>query len=84
MEKNGCYAQNLSKIVNILNYIGFLFIPVISAENNLNLSQIALVFAIMKLPYLVNIIVGNLGDRFNKKTLISIILTAMSSCYVIL
>ena len=71
-------------LVNILNYIGFLFIPVISAENNLNLSQIALVFAIMKLPYLVNIIVGNLGDRFNKKTLISIILTAMSSCYVIL
>ena len=46
--------------VSLLNYVGFLFIPIISIENNLNLSQIAIVFAVMKLPYLINIFIGKL------------------------
>lgn len=47
-------------LVSLLNYVGFLFIPIVSIENNLNLSQIAIVFAVMKLPYLINIFIGKL------------------------
>ena len=43
-------------LTNFLNYTSFLFIPIVAAENNLSLSQIALVFAAMKLPYIVNIL----------------------------
>ncbi|MEI8090873.1 MAG: hypothetical protein WCG98_01045 [bacterium] len=41
-------------IFNILNYIGFIFIPIAAAKNNLTLSQIAIVFAAMRLPYVMN------------------------------
>lgn len=71
-------------LTNLLNYIGFLFIPIVSIENNLNLSQIALVFAVMKAPYLMNIIVGNLGDKYDKKLLIAMILITISTCYTLL
>lgn len=71
-------------LVSLLNYVGFLFIPIVSVENNLNLSQIAIVFAVMKLPYLINIFIGKLGDKYNKKLLISIILIFMSVFYVLL
>jgi hypothetical protein len=42
-------------LTNFLNYASFLFIPIISAENYLSLSQIALVFAAMRFPYIVNV-----------------------------
>jgi hypothetical protein len=42
-------------LTNFLNYTSYLFIPIVAAENNLSLSQIALVFAAMKLPYVVNV-----------------------------
>jgi MFS family permease len=71
-------------LVNLLNYIGFLFIPIVSIENNLNLSQIAIVFAVMKLPYLITIFIGKLGDKYNKKLLISIILVFISLFYIFL
>jgi hypothetical protein len=35
--------------------MSFLFIPIVAAENNLSLSEIAIVFAAMKLPYIVNV-----------------------------
>jgi len=71
-------------LVSLLNYVGFLFIPIVSIENNLNLSQIAIVFAVMKLPYLINVFIGKLGDKYNKKLLISIILVFMSIFYILL
>jgi MFS family permease len=71
-------------LVTLLNYVGFLFIPIIAIENHLTLSQIAIVFAVMKIPYLVNIFIGKLGDKYNKKLLISIILIFMSMFYVLL
>lgn len=60
-------------LVNFINYIAFLFIPLIALEHNLSLSEIAILFAVMRLPYLINILVGNLGDKYNKKILISIL-----------
>ncbi|MDR2541663.1 MAG: MFS transporter [Candidatus Peribacteria bacterium] len=71
-------------LVNLLNYVGFLFIPIVAVANNLSLSQIAIVFAVMKTPYLINIFTGKLGDKYNKKLLISVILLFMSVFYVLL
>ena len=67
---------------NFLNYISFLFIPIVAAENNLSLSQIALVFAAMKLPYIVNVFAWNFWDKYSKKLLISIIFVLMSFLYI--
>ena len=71
-------------LTNFLNYTSFLFIPIVAAENNLSLSQIALVFAAMKLPYIVNILAWNFWDKYSKKLQISIILVLMSFLYVAL
>ena len=71
-------------LTNFLNYTSYLFIPIISLENNLSLSQIALVFAAMKLPYIVNVFAWKFWDKYSKKLLISIILVLMSFLYVAL
>ena len=70
--------------VNFLNYTGFLFIPIVAMENSLSLSQIALVFAAMRLPYVVNIFIWRFGDKYSKKLLISIILVLISFLYIAL
>jgi MFS family permease len=71
-------------LVSLLNYVGFLFIPIVAVANQLNLSQIAIIFAVMRIPYLINIFAGKLGDKYNKKLLISMILIFMSFFYVLL
>ena len=71
-------------LTNFLNYTSYLFIPIVAAENNLSLSQIAIVFAAMKLPYVVNIFTWKFWDRYSKKLIISIILVLMSFLYVVL
>ena len=69
---------------NFLNYTWFLFIPIVAAENNLSLSQIAIVFAVMKLPYIINVFIWKVGDKYSKKLLISIILVIISFLYIAL
>ena len=71
-------------LTNFLNYTSYLFIPIIAAENNLSLSQIAIVFAAMKLPYIVNVFTWKLWDKYSKKLLISIILVLISFLYIAL
>ncbi len=71
-------------LTNFLNYTSYLFIPIVAAENNLSLSQIAVVFAAMKLPYIVNVFTGKFWDKYSKKLLISIILVSISFLYVAL
>lgn len=71
-------------LTNFLNYTSYLFIPIVAAENNLSLSQIAIVFAAMKLPYVVNVFAWKFWDKYSKKLLISIILVLMSFLYVLL
>lgn len=41
--------------VYMLDYIAFIFIPLLSAERSLSLSQIAIIFAIMRIPYAASI-----------------------------
>jgi len=71
-------------LTNFLNYTSYLFIPIVAAENKLSLSQIALVFAAMKLPYIVNVFAWKFWDKYSKKLLISIILVLMSFLYIAL
>lgn len=71
-------------LFNILNYVGFIFIPIISIQNNLNLSQIALIFAVMRLPYVIDVFTGAFADRYNKKKFILLVLFFMSFLYTLL
>lgn len=71
-------------LTNFFNYMSFLFIPIVAAENNLSLSEIAIVFAAMKLPYIVNVFAWKFGDKYSKKLLISIILVLMSFLFILL
>jgi len=65
-------------VFNILNYIGFIFIPIVAAAHHLTLSQIAIVFAIMRLPYVINFFTGEIADRYNKSKLIIIVFFFLS------
>ncbi len=78
------YSLGFEWLFNILNYIWFLFIPLAAVANNLSLTQIALLFALMKLPYLTNFLTVSWSDRFNKKLFIAIILLLLSFLYAIL
>lgn len=71
-------------LYNILNYIGFLFIPIIAVQNDLSLSQVAIIFAIMRLPYVFNFFTWEFADRYNKKKFILIVLLFMSILYALL
>ena len=66
-------ALSSQALVNFMNYVGFLFIPLVAMQNNLSLSEIAILFAVMRLPYLVNILIGNIWDKYSKKILITIL-----------
>ncbi len=71
-------------IFNILNYIGFIFIPIAAAKNNLTLSQIAIVFAAMRLPYVMNFFTWELADRYNKNKFVIIIFIFLSFLFALL
>jgi MFS family permease len=71
-------------LFNILNYIGFIFIPIIAVANDLSLSQIAIVFAVMKMPYVINFFTGEFIDKYNKKKFILIVLLFLSFLYALL
>jgi len=47
-------AMGYEMLYSILNYVGFIFIPIVALQNNLTLTQIAIVFAIMRLPYIID------------------------------
>ena len=71
-------------LFNILYYVGFIFIPIIAVQNHFNLSQVALIFAVMRLPYVIDIFTGAFADRYNKKKFILLILLFMSFLYALL
>jgi hypothetical protein len=64
-----------------LEYIGFLFIPLIAIRNSFSLSQIALIFALMKLPYVTNFFVVSFSEKFNKKLFVAVVLIFLSFLY---
>jgi len=71
-------------LFNFLNYIGFLFIPIVAVANNLNLSEIAILFAVMRLPYVLSFLTAEFADRYDKKTLMLVILLFLSFLFSLL
>lgn len=71
-------------LVSFMNYVGFLFIPIIAIENNLSLPQIAILFAVMRIPYMINVLIGGFGDKYSKKILITFLILASSFLYILL
>ncbi|MCF7834848.1 MFS transporter [Candidatus Gracilibacteria bacterium] len=69
---------------NALNYIGFLFIPIVSIQNNLSLAQIAIIVAVMRAPYLIGFFSGSIADKFNKKAFVLLIFLFLSFMYTLL
>jgi len=79
--KSILYVFGFEAVFNILNYIWFIFIPLAAAANHLSLGEVALVFAIMKLPYLTNLFTASWSQRFHKKSFILTCFVFMSLFY---
>lgn len=71
-------------LFNILLYISYLFIPLVALKNHFSLSQIALIVALMKLPYVSNFLISSLDEKFNKKQFIIIMLIFLSFMFATL
>jgi hypothetical protein len=71
-------------LVSFMNYVWFLFIPIISYERHLSLSQIAIIFAVMRLPYIINVFVWSIGDKYSKKLLLSSLMLLWAVIYFLL
>lgn len=56
----------LQFLYGIIDYIGFLFIPLLGLSNDLTLGQIALIFAMMRIPHLLSIYFAGVLDKYNK------------------
>lgn len=63
----------LYMFVYMLDYIAFIFIPLLSAERSLSLSQIAIVFAIMRIPYAASVYSSQLWDKYKKSVVVSLL-----------
>lgn len=62
----------LQFLYGIIDYIGFLFIPLLWLSNDLILGQIALIFAIMRIPHLLSIYFAGVLDKYNKFVVVCI------------
>jgi len=71
-------------LFGVLNYIWFLFIPIICFQDNLSFAHIAIVFAVMRLPYVIDLVLGWIADKYNKRWFIMTVLVFVSLLYVAL
>ncbi|MEI6672230.1 MAG: hypothetical protein WCL02_02465 [bacterium] len=78
------YALGFEFMFNFLNYIGFIFIPIISIKNNLTLSEIAIVFAVMRVPYLIDFFTGNIANSTSKRKFLFFVLLFISFLYMLI
>lgn len=78
------YALGFEFLFNLLNYLGFIFIPIVSAKDNLTLSQIAIIFAVMRAPYLIDFFTGNIADKTSKRKFLFFVLLFISFLYMLL
>jgi DHA1 family quinolone resistance protein-like MFS transporter len=56
----------LQFLYGVIDYIGFLFIPILWVANDLSLGQIAIIFAVMRVPHLLAIYFADIFDKYNK------------------
>ena len=78
------YALGFEFIFNILSYIGFIFIPIIAIDNNLTFSEIAIIFAVMRVPYVMNFFTGGIADKMSKKGFLLFVLLFIAFLYMLL
>ncbi|MFA7298475.1 MAG: MFS transporter [Candidatus Absconditabacterales bacterium] len=78
------YALGFEFMFNLLSYIGFIFIPIVSIQNHLTLPQIAIVFAVMRVPYLIDFFTGNIADHTSKRKFLFFSLLFISFLYMLL
>ena len=78
------YALGFEFMFNLLSYIGFIFIPIVSIQNHLTLPQIAIVFAVMRVPYLIDFFTGNIADKTSKRKFLFFSLLFISFLYMLL
>ncbi len=78
------YALGFEFMFNLLSYIGFIFIPIISIKNNLTLSEIAILFAVMRVPYLIDFFTGSIADKTSKRKFVFFVLLFISFLYMLL
>ncbi len=72
------YALGFEFLFNLLSYVGFIFIPIVSVQNNLSLSQVAIIFAVMRVPYLIDFFTGNIADNTSKRKFLFFVLLFIS------
>jgi len=70
--------------LNVLNYIWFMFIPIVALKAKLSLSEIAIIFAVMRLPYIINFFTAEMADKYSKKTFIWIIFVFLSVLFALI
>ncbi len=78
------YALGFEFMFNLLSYVWFIFIPIVSIKNDLTLWQIAVIFAVMKIPYLIDFFTGNIADKTSKRKFLFFILLFISFLYMLL
>ena len=78
------YALWFEMLFSMLNYIWFIFVPIVSIANNLSLSQVAIVFAVMRFPYIIDLFVNNFSAKNSKRKILFLILLFMSLLYLVL
>lgn len=78
------YALGFEFMFNLLNYIGFIFIPIVSIKNDLSLPQVAIVFAVMRVPYLIDFFTGDIADHTSKRKFLFFSLLFISFLYMLL
>lgn len=78
------YALGFEFMFNLLNYIGFIFIPIVSVANDLTLPQIAIIFAVMRVPYLIDFFTGDIADHTSKRKFLFFALLFISFLYMLL
>jgi MFS family permease len=59
-------------LAGLIDYVGFIFIPILALENNLSLSQIALIFALMRVPYIMSYAFSDLADKKERNIVLGI------------
>lgn len=68
----------------LLDYLSLLFIPLVALSDWLWLWQIAIVFAVMRLPYIFNLFVSWRDEWFNKKLFIAVVLVFLAWLFILL
>lgn len=78
---NGLWYEMLYAL---LDYLSLLFIPLVALSDWLWLWQIAIVFAVMRLPYIFNLFVSWRDEWFNKKLFIAVVLVFLAWLFILL